>query len=108
MGYLGLILVSLAVILISSLCNKLMVLIWRSHTITKKFRRQGVQGPEYRFRSGCIDEIRSMETAARETEMDTQSHDITPRVLPHYHKWLHQYGMHIDFLNFMYFFFPFF
>jgi len=92
MGHLGLILVALAVILIANLWSTLKGMLWRPQAITKKFREQGVMGPEYKFRTGCLDEISSLQFAAMGTEMDVNSHDIVPRVLPHYHKWMQQYG----------------
>ncbi|XP_020275366.1 cytochrome P450 709B2-like [Asparagus officinalis] len=92
MGYVGLILGSLGAIIITILWRELLILVWRPYVITKRFRKQGVNGPKYKFWSGCLEEIRSLKKAARDTEMDVHSHDIIPRVLPHYFKWMNQYG----------------
>ena len=69
--------------------------------MTKRLKKQGVMGPEYRLGSGCLDEIRRLESAARETVLDTNSHEIIPRVLPHYAKWMKQYGKFFPFLAFV-------
>ena len=93
MGYLGLILGALGVILVSSLWKLLVFLIWRPFIITKNFRKQGVNGPAYKFLSGSLEEIRNLKNAADDIEMDINSHDIIPRVLPNYFKWISQYGI---------------
>ncbi|KAJ6807786.1 cytochrome P450 709B2-like [Iris pallida] len=92
MGYLGLVLGALVVALVPSLWRAFVFLTWRPYQVTRTFRKQGVNGPEYRFWSGSIQDIRSMTKAAKEIEMDVDSHDIVPRVLPHYTKWISQYG----------------
>ena len=96
MGYLGLILGALAVIVVSALWRELVILIWRPYAVTKKLRKQGVTGPECKFWSGCLDEIKSLKKEARGIEMDIHSHEIVPRVLPHYFKWMHQYGIYFS------------
>ncbi|XP_038986812.1 cytochrome P450 709B2-like isoform X1 [Phoenix dactylifera] len=92
MSNLGLVLGALAVVLISSLWRGLVYLIWRTYAIPKRFRKQGVGGPCGKFWSGSLEEIRSMKKAGRKLILDINSHDITPRVLPHYLKWMSQYG----------------
>ncbi|ONK63135.1 uncharacterized protein A4U43_C07F11770 [Asparagus officinalis] len=92
MGTLGLILVALGVILVSILWKKMMVLLWRPYVLKKRFKEQGVSGPEYKFRSGSFVEVRRLEDEAREIELDVNSHDILPKVAPYYYKWANQYG----------------
>ncbi|ONK63137.1 uncharacterized protein A4U43_C07F11790 [Asparagus officinalis] len=92
MSYLGLILGAFGVILVSSLWRVLTFLTWRPLLITMRFKRQGVSGPKYKFWSGSLEEIRNLKKVANEIEMGIHSHDFTPRVLPHYYKWIHQYG----------------
>lgn len=60
--------------------------------MTKRLRKQGVKGPDFRFYSGNLDEIRSLKMEASRTVLDVNSHDIIPRVLPHYQKWTSKYG----------------
>lgn len=107
MGYLEL--VALWVIVIPILWKQLMVLTWRPYVITRKMKKQGVRGPGYRFWSGSLEEIRILKKETREIEMNTHSHDITPRVLPHYYKWMNEYGMFYQtttYIQFFCLFFP--
>ncbi|KAJ6808786.1 cytochrome P450 709B2-like [Iris pallida] len=89
---LELVLGALLVILVSCLRGVLVNRFWRPYDIGRRLRKQGVRGPESKFWSGCLDEIRSMKKDAEEIEMDIHNHDIVPRVLPHYAKWKSQYG----------------
>lgn len=91
-SYLGLILASILVIIVFRLSEVLLNLTWRPHVITKYYRQQGIQGPEYKFLKGCLEEAKSLKRNAQEITMDVDSHDITPRVLPHYLKWMSLYG----------------
>lgn len=92
MGHLELILGALLVILAIGLWQVFAHRAWRPYSITRRFKKQGLKGPKYKFWSGCIEEIRSLKIAAREIEMDINSHDVVPRVLPNYAKWIPQYG----------------
>nr|APU50922.1 cytochrome P450 734A6 [Fritillaria cirrhosa] len=92
MGYVGLVLGALAVILISILWRMVVHLILKPYAITRSFKKQGVEGPRYKFWSGSLEEIRSMKKAGREMIMEKHTHDIIPRLLPHYVKWLSQHG----------------
>ncbi|KAJ1397989.1 Cytochrome P450 [Sesbania bispinosa] len=49
-------------------------------------------GPPYSFVSGSLPEIKTMMKDARKRVMDSHSHDVTQRVLPHLHKWSSLYG----------------
>lgn len=80
-------------ILVTILWEELMNLTWRPYVVTRTFRKQGVSGPRYRFWHGNLEEIRILKKEAREIELDIGSHDIVPKVLPHYYKWMHEYGM---------------
>ncbi|OVA16607.1 Cytochrome P450 [Macleaya cordata] len=42
--------------------------------------------------SGSIHEIKKLKKVARQMVMDSNSHDITPKVLPHYLKWSSEFG----------------
>nr|CAD1840098.1 unnamed protein product [Ananas comosus var. bracteatus] len=102
MGYLiGVILGTLLVVLITRLWSFLVYVIWRPYAITKKFREQGIMGPAYKLWSGSIKEIISIRRASEGVVLDINSHDITPRVLPHYTKWISLYGR-----TFLYWFGP--
>ncbi|KAJ4731417.1 Cytochrome P450 [Rhynchospora pubera] len=91
-GFLVLVLSSIAVIIISQLLKVLLSLIWRPYAITKWYRQQGIQGPKYQFMKGSIEEIRNLKSGAQNVPMDINSHDFTPRTLPHYLKWISLYG----------------
>ncbi|KAK1293012.1 hypothetical protein QJS10_CPB17g00835 [Acorus calamus] len=86
------VMMSLVVVLLLLLWNFFVVLLWRPYHLTKFFNGQGIRGPRYAFMGGSLAEIKNLKKAARETTMDVNSHNITPRVLPHYHKWIPQYG----------------
>nr|XP_010943694.1 cytochrome P450 709B2 [Elaeis guineensis]XP_019701628.1 cytochrome P450 709B2 [Elaeis guineensis] len=92
MSNLELVLGALVVVLLTSFWRGLVYLTWRPYAITKRFKKQGVGGPTGKFWSGSLEEIRSMRMAGRKLILDINSHDITPRVLPHYLKWISQYG----------------
>ncbi|KAK7344325.1 hypothetical protein VNO77_13797 [Canavalia gladiata] len=93
MGYLiGVAMVTCTVLIITKIWEMFMILFWRPYTLTKHFGKQGVMGPPYSFLSGSLHEIKTMTKNAREQLMDTHSHDITHRVLPHYQKWSSLYG----------------
>ncbi|KAJ1274634.1 hypothetical protein BS78_05G076500 [Paspalum vaginatum] len=71
---------ALAVILIPWLWAVLVRLVWRPHTVTRAFARQGVRGPPYRFFLGNTGEARVMRAAASGATLDRSSQDIVPLV----------------------------
>ncbi|KAK4559557.1 hypothetical protein RGQ29_008682 [Quercus rubra] len=80
------------IFLISKILQICRILIWRPYALTKHFKKQGIVGPPCSFLYGSLHEVKKMNMAARQTVLDANSHDITPRVLPHYHKWSSLYG----------------
>ncbi|KAG9460000.1 hypothetical protein H6P81_004508 [Aristolochia fimbriata] len=78
--------------LIFKLWKMFVVVIWRPYALTKWFEKQGLRGPSYKLMSGSLQEIKRLKELAKETIMEPHSHCITPRVLPHYHKWSSEYG----------------
>lgn len=60
--------------------------------VIKRFRRQGIMGPRYSILSGSLDEMKKLRKAALETVLDTKSHDVTERVVPHCNIWTLEYG----------------
>ncbi|KAJ4773534.1 Cytochrome P450 [Rhynchospora pubera] len=92
-GYLGLVSGSISVIIIYQLLLKLfLILSWRPYVVTKKYREQGIVGPRYKFVFGCFKEILSLKSSAAGITMDINSHDFTPRIYPHFLKWMSIYG----------------
>ncbi|KAJ4753281.1 Cytochrome P450 [Rhynchospora pubera] len=91
-GHLILVLVSVLVILIPQLMKVLLILAWRPYVVTIKYRKQGIVGPKYKFLYGCFKEVLSLKSSAEEIPMDINSHDITPRIFPHFLKWMSVYG----------------
>ena len=81
------------IFLISKILQICRILIWRPYALTKHFKKQGIVGPPCSFLYGSLHEVKKMNMAARQTVLDANSHDITPRVLPHYHKWSSLYGV---------------
>nr|CAD1833744.1 unnamed protein product [Ananas comosus var. bracteatus] len=88
----GLILGSIFVVLIPRIWSVLASVLWRPYVISKKFRDQGIEGPEYKLWVGSTEEIKRMKREAQGIVLDIHSHDFTTRILPHYPKWISQYG----------------
>ncbi|KAJ8525946.1 hypothetical protein K7X08_001600 [Anisodus acutangulus] len=53
---------------------------------------QGIKGPPYQFRDGNNREIGEMLMKCNSAPMDISSHDIFPRLQPHFHSWIKLYG----------------
>ncbi|ERN02070.1 hypothetical protein AMTR_s00045p00143380 [Amborella trichopoda] len=69
------------------------ILIWRPYKLTKHSAKQGIRGSTYNLYSGCLNEIKLFSNEARKRALyDLHNHNITPRVLTHYHKWVAHYG----------------
>ncbi|KAF8697899.1 hypothetical protein HU200_035396 [Digitaria exilis] len=83
---------AVAMVMVPCLWAALAHLVWRPYAVARTFARQGVRGPPYRFFVGNTVEAKAMRTAAVGEALDRGSHDIIPRVLPHYHAWASRYG----------------
>ncbi|VVB03563.1 unnamed protein product [Arabis nemorensis] len=68
------------------------ILVWRPLMLSRKFKKQGISGPKYKILHGNLPEIRKLKQEAKLTVLDPNSNDIFPRVLPHIHQWMSQYG----------------
>lgn len=93
MGYTGMVLGSLLVIIATKLCHAFYNLIWKPYKITKSLEKQGLRGPPYKFPHGSTKQINDFQAAADGLVMDSRSHDISSKLLPHYHAWSSLYGM---------------
>ncbi|XP_009151954.1 cytochrome P450 709B3 [Brassica rapa] len=86
----------LALVLLPFVVPKIWEACWifllRPWMITRRFKKQGISGPKYRFVYGNLKEIKKMKKEAKGWVLDPNSNDIFPRVFPHYHQWLSQYG----------------
>ncbi|CDY13716.1 BnaA06g32070D [Brassica napus] len=86
----------LALVLLPFVVPKIWKACWifllRPWMITRRFKKQGISGPKYRFVYGNLKEIKKMKKEAKDWVLDPNSNDIFPRVVPHYHNWLSQYG----------------
>ncbi|KAL5198165.1 hypothetical protein ABZP36_001677 [Zizania latifolia] len=67
-------------------------LVWRPRAIARRFRAQGVAGPDYRFYSGNLPDIRRLREEGAGLVLDTVSHNFIPIVQPHFHKYISLYG----------------
>lgn len=67
-------------------------LIWRPYALARRFARQGIRGPPYRFLVGSLPECQTMLVAWRAKPLDTSSHDCITTVQPFFRKWAFQYG----------------
>ena len=56
---------------------------------------QGIRGPNPHFITGNLYDMTKFRELMAAKDMDTISHDIVDRILPHYVKWTHDYGMSI-------------
>ncbi|KAJ0113360.1 hypothetical protein Patl1_00763 [Pistacia atlantica] len=92
MDYLGMILVTFIVIVMTKIFQAWTMIVWRPYLVTKRFRQQGVMGPRYSLLSGSLDEIKKLRKVALETVLDVKSHDITERIVPHCNIWSSSYG----------------
>ncbi|KAI3700074.1 hypothetical protein L2E82_44689 [Cichorium intybus] len=64
---------------------------WLPNRITRVMRSQGISGPPYRFVHGNTKEIANIKEQAKTTFTDI-SHDIYPRIQPHFVIWFRLYG----------------
>ncbi|EOA16440.1 hypothetical protein CARUB_v10004593mg [Capsella rubella] len=69
-----------------------LVLVWRPLMLSRRFKKQGISGPKYEILYGNLSEMKKMRKEANLRVLDTKSNDIFPRVFPHYHQWMSQYG----------------
>lgn len=53
---------------------------------------QGIKGPPYKFRDGNNREIGEMVMRCNSAPLDVSSHDIFPRLQPHFQAWIKLYG----------------
>lgn len=76
------------VVLGTILMNKLW---WTPIYIQYLMRSQGIKGPPYKFLFGNNKEIFNMKMKSMSAPMEL-SHDIFPRISPHFHAWITLYG----------------
>lgn len=87
------VLAAILVVLVGSIVVKLFRdLIWKPYSFHKAYTGQGLRGPPYEILVGCMPEYRELLQEAHAQPMQKISHDIVPRILPHYHKWCQIYG----------------
>lgn len=86
-------LVAIVVVLFGGVVFKLFRdLIWRPFTFSKAYRKQGINGSPYHILAGSVPEYKELMRKAHAEPMKEISHDIVPRVMPHYNKWSQTYG----------------
>uniref|UniRef100_A0A0D6QRY3 Cytochrome P450 n=1 Tax=Araucaria cunninghamii TaxID=56994 RepID=A0A0D6QRY3_ARACU len=73
------------------------VIWWKPLQVKKCFECQGIRGPPYRLFYGNTPDIARMRKEESSKPMPVLSHDIVPKVLPHYHRWTKAYGQ--DFIH---------
>ncbi|KAL3619007.1 hypothetical protein CASFOL_037235 [Castilleja foliolosa] len=67
--------------------------------IKKIMEKQGVRGPKPRFIVGNILDMASLVSTSTSKQMDSISHDIVGRLLPHFILWSKSYGKRFVFWN---------
>lgn len=65
---------------------------WRPLTIFRSMEQQGIHGLRYRFLTGNIPEHASLLRVVQSHPIHSISHDIVPRVVPHFTQWSRIYG----------------
>ncbi|KAH9291900.1 hypothetical protein KI387_042913, partial [Taxus chinensis] len=88
-----------AVWVLAAACTGLLLLLlkvataiwWKPLQVKKYFESQGIRGPPYRVFNGNTPDITRMINEEKCKPMPF-SHDILPRVFPHYHQWSKAYG----------------
>ncbi|KFK37455.1 hypothetical protein AALP_AA4G259400 [Arabis alpina] len=83
---------TLLIIVVPKIYKACWILVWRPWMLSRKFKEQGISGPKYKILQGNLPEIRKMKQEATLTVLDPNSNDVFPRVLPHFHQWMSQYG----------------
>ncbi|KAK1389851.1 Cytochrome P450, E-class, group I [Heracleum sosnowskyi] len=71
---------------------------WNPIRVQYKMKLQGITGPSYKIFYGNTKEILKMRRSSMEKPMNDLSHHIFPRILPHVHSWMSNYGA--NFLNY--------
>lgn len=82
----------LSTIVWKQLCNFIYTYWWKPRSIRKIMESQGIRGPTPRFITGNLGEMTKLRELKTAKDMDPISHDIVDRLLPHYVKWVHDYG----------------
>uniref|UniRef100_A0A0D9WY15 Cytochrome P450 n=1 Tax=Leersia perrieri TaxID=77586 RepID=A0A0D9WY15_9ORYZ len=77
---------TVAAVLASWAFNAVVHLVWRPRAITRRLRAQGVAGPDYRFFSGSLGEIKRLRGDGSGLQLDVSSHDFLPIVQPHFRR----------------------
>nr|ATG29999.1 CYP866A17 [Taxus chinensis] len=88
-----------AVWVLAAACTGLLLLLlkvataiwWKPLQVKQYFESQGIRGPPYRVFNGNTPDITRMINEEKCKPMPF-SHDILPRVFPHYHQWSKAYG----------------
>jgi len=85
--------VAILVVLFGSIVVKLFRdLIWRPYAFHKAYAGQGIRGPPYRILVGSVPEYTELLRESHAQPIENISHDIVPRMMPHYLKWRQIYG----------------
>lgn len=79
-------------LIVVALLKVLLVFLWKPLLVHKALRAQGIQGPPFRAFVGNLPEFAALRAAARASPLPSLTHDIAPRVLPHWPLWSAQYG----------------
>ncbi|CAD6222895.1 unnamed protein product [Miscanthus lutarioriparius] len=92
MGLAWMVAAAVAAVLASWAFNALVHLVWRPSAITRRLRAQGVRGPDYRFLTGNLGEMKRLRAEGAAVTLDVGDHDFIPMVQPHHRKWISLYG----------------
>lgn len=65
---------------------------WNPIRVQSKMKLQGITGPPYKIFYGNTKEILKIRSCSMAEPMKDLSHRIFPRILPHVHSWMNNYG----------------
>eukprot|EP01018_Ginkgo_biloba_P037269 Gb_00446 [translate_table: standard] len=65
---------------------------WKPRRIIKIMEKQGIKGPRPRFITGNLADMSRIRERKVAKDMDSITHDIVDRLLPHYVQWTNIYG----------------
>ena len=91
------------VVLLSLLAKVVYKTLWcywlTPRRIKKIMDRQGVRGPKPRLLVGNILDMAALIEKSTSHDMNSITHDVVSRLLPHYVAWSKQYGTYIYFVH---------
>ncbi|KAH9292686.1 hypothetical protein KI387_042130, partial [Taxus chinensis] len=87
-----LVMIILLALLSRVLCSFMYTYWWKPRSIRNVMAKQGIRGPTPRFLTGNLADMAKLREIKAAEDMNTISHDIVDRLMPHYVQWSTLYG----------------